>query len=397
MISIIIPVYNVEQYIDKCIHSILNQTYGNFEIIIIDDGSTDSSGQRCDEYASKDSRIKVIHRENKGIVSARKEGLIYSVGEYVTYVDGDDWIDNAAYENMISDIEKNDSDIVIYAHYESIGNINKPIYHNILKGKHNKASLVDNIYPNMIAGDDFFEWRMFTSVCDKLFRREILLKALINEDERITIGEDIACVIPAMFEADSVFISDKCFYHYRQSTNSMVKKVSDIITERERYSVLYRYVKDILVKYGYSNIVKQWIDLLLFIMIPRSDQLYDGFEDAEYIFPFKNIRRGSRIALYCAGTYGQRLYNYINSSGSAEIVVWVDQNYNELQKMGLAVNNPEELINYEFDGIIVATMFDHSRKAIYKYLSSLNLGVPIGIVNEDYVRSEEVISGFRLT
>lgn len=397
MISVIVSVYNIESYIDKCISSILNQSYRDIEVIIVDDGSTDSSGEKCDYYATVDARVHVIHQKNAGLVSARKNGLLQSNGEYVTYVDGDDWIDKDAYQNMIIDLEDNDSDIVIYAHFESVGDSHKTVRHNIPKGRHDKKSLLENVYPNMIAGDEFFEWRMYTSVWDKLFKREILIKTQLNVDNRITIGEDIACVIPAMFEADSVFISDKCFYHYRQSTNSMVKKVSDIITERERYSVLYRYVKDILVKYGYSNIVKQWIDLLLFIMIPRSDQLYDGFEDAEYIFPFKNIRRGSRIALYCAGTYGQRLYNYINSSGSAEIVVWVDQNYNELQKMGLAVNNPEELINYEFDGIIVATMFDHSRKAIYKYLSSLNLGVPIGIVNEDYVRSEEVISGFRLT
>jgi len=397
MISVIIPIYNIEKYIDKCVQSVLNQTYSDIEIILVDDGSTDSCAEKCDYYASIDSRVRVVHKENEGLVKARKAGLLLSKGEYVTYVDGDDWIDSDAYESMHQKVMDYDTDIVVCNHFESVGDNDRLIANKIDKGYHDKESLLLNIYPNMLGGDELYEWKMYTSVCDKLFKREILLKAQLGVNERITIGEDIACVIPAMYEANSVYISDECFYHYRQTTSSMVKKVSDIALERERYSLLNCYMKEVFIHYGCkSDVLQQWINLLLFIMVPRSEQLYDGFENTDFIFPFTNIKKGTRIAIYCAGTYGQRLYNYINSSGIAEIVVWVDQNYVELQKLGLNVESPKILCKKDFDGIIIATMFAHSRKAIFDYISSLRLNVPIGIIDENYLKSDEVVSGFRI-
>lgn len=97
LISVIVPVYNVEEYLTKCIDSIINQTYTNLEIILVDDGSTDRSLKICNEYLQKDARVKVIHKENGGVTSARKAGLLQAAGEYVTYVDGDDWLERDAY------------------------------------------------------------------------------------------------------------------------------------------------------------------------------------------------------------------------------------------------------------------------------------------------------------
>ena len=114
MLTLIIPIYNIEQYLSQCLDSIINQTYKNIQIILVDDGSTDSSGRICDEYADKDSRIIVIHKENGGLVSARKAGLREATGEYVVYVDGDDWIELNAIEHMVGTIERTKEDIVIY-------------------------------------------------------------------------------------------------------------------------------------------------------------------------------------------------------------------------------------------------------------------------------------------
>lgn len=396
-ISVIISVYNIEQYVEKCIQSVINQSFKDLEIIIVDDGSTDTSGQICDYYASKDCRIKVIHKLNGGLVSARKTGVKAATSEYITYVDGDDWIDSEVYYNMYSDMKKYDADIVIYEHFETVGDKNRQVHHNIPYGYHNKKSLIQNVYPNMIAGENFFEWRLFTSVCDKLFRRKILIGSQMEVDERLTIGEDVACVIPAMYEAESIYVSSKCFYHYRQTNASMVKTVFQIDEERERYNLLHNFVKEKLRYYGCSaDINRQWIDFLLFIMVPRADHLYDGFDQFDYIFPFQNINKGMRIALYCAGTYGQRLYKYIQNSGVAEVVIWVDQNYEELRKMGLTVCHPSELEKCEYDAIIIATLFAESKKAIYEYVSSINNSIPIGIVDEKYIRTDEVLKGFRL-
>lgn len=113
LISIIVPVYNVELYLDKCMESIVNQTYKNLEIILIDDGSTDDSGKKCDEWARKDNRIKVIHKENGGVSSARNVGLEMAKGEYIGFVDSDDFIDENMYEMMHREIKKDEIDLVI--------------------------------------------------------------------------------------------------------------------------------------------------------------------------------------------------------------------------------------------------------------------------------------------
>lgn len=111
-ISVIVPVYNVEDYLEECINSILGQTYKNLEIILVDDGSTDNSSKICDIYEKKDKRIKVIHKENGGLSSARNEGLKYRTGEYISFVDSDDFIDKTMYEKLYSAIKKYDADVV---------------------------------------------------------------------------------------------------------------------------------------------------------------------------------------------------------------------------------------------------------------------------------------------
>ena len=110
VISVIVPIYNVENYINRCLNSIINQTYKNLQIILVDDGSTDDSGKVCDKYALKDSRIKVIHQKNSGPVRARKTGLEASTGEYIGFVDSDDWIEPNMYEEMLNNLIQTNAD-----------------------------------------------------------------------------------------------------------------------------------------------------------------------------------------------------------------------------------------------------------------------------------------------
>ena len=111
LISIIVPVYNVEQYLEKCVCSIINQTYKNLEIILVDDGATDSSGNMCDELAKSDNRIKVYHKENGGLSDARNYGVERATGEYIGFVDSDDYIDSEMYEKLYEAIKKEDVDV----------------------------------------------------------------------------------------------------------------------------------------------------------------------------------------------------------------------------------------------------------------------------------------------
>ncbi len=119
VISVVVPIYNVDEYLPQCIDSIINQSYRELEIILVDDGSTDSGGSLCDRYARMDSRIKVIHKENGGLVSARKAGINSAVGEYISFVDGDDWIEPDTYRILID--AGQGADIITFACYEEYG------------------------------------------------------------------------------------------------------------------------------------------------------------------------------------------------------------------------------------------------------------------------------------
>ena len=122
LFSIIVPVYNVEKYINKCIDSVLAQTFTDFELILVDDGSPDGCSAVCDDYAEKDSRIKVIHKQNEGLINARKSGLAIADGKYIGFVDGDDWIESDTYENFAEMIKKYEPDIVLSDFYYDYGN-----------------------------------------------------------------------------------------------------------------------------------------------------------------------------------------------------------------------------------------------------------------------------------
>ncbi len=113
LISVIVPVYNVEKYMERCVDSILRQTYTNIEIILVDDGSTDASSRLCDEYAARDGRIKVVHKENGGLSDARDAGLAVAEGDYIGYVDSDDWIEPDMYELMHMDCAENEAQVCV--------------------------------------------------------------------------------------------------------------------------------------------------------------------------------------------------------------------------------------------------------------------------------------------
>lgn len=130
LISVVVPIYNVENYIKKCVDSILSQTYKNLEIILVDDGSPDNCPQICDEYAQKDSRIKVIHKENGGVSSARNIGMENARGKWIAFIDADDWIEEKYFEKMLDRVKTNDADIVLCGYNRVMPNCNIKINSN---------------------------------------------------------------------------------------------------------------------------------------------------------------------------------------------------------------------------------------------------------------------------
>lgn len=395
--SVVVPIYNIEKYLSQCILSICQQTFRDIEIILVDDGSTDRSGIICDEYCVKDERIKVIHKENGGLVSARKAGLKLVTSDYIAYVDGDDWIDADACECMIKDIFKFGTDIVFYGHFDSIGKTDKKILHNILKGKYDKKSLVTDVYPQMISGGEFYSWGLFPAIWGAIYRKEVLVKSQFEVDDEISMGEDAACVYPMALMANSIFVSDKCFYHYRQSSNSMIKTKYEKEIERTKFGRLYKSVNERLQKLSYIyDVTDQWLDYMLFMMIPRADHLLDGYEGLSFLFPFPKVKKGIRLAVYGAGTFGRRLYSYVNEYNYCEIVAWFDRNYVELQNEGLNVISPELIGEYDFDVIVIANMFCKSRRQMYDYVRTKCPNSTIEMIDEKFILSKSILHAFGL-
>lgn len=397
MLSIIVPVYNVYDYLEKCLESIVCQTFQNIEIVLIDDGSTDGSSDICDKYAAEDTRIKVVHKKNEGLVHARKEGMSIATGDYIAYVDGDDWIEPSMIERLYEIVIEQNVDIAMCGRYEDTGEKHRPVYHGIPEGRYNKQALIEKVYPNMIVNDAFFEWGIFPSVWDKLFKRECLEKYQMAVDERLTMGEDAACTYPALLNADSIYVLHECLYHYRQSVDSMVKKQENIELQRIRFNILYNSVNKSFEQYkDIFDVRNQWKDYLLFLMVPRAGTLYKGIEKLDYLYPFPNVRKGSNIVLYGMGTYGQLLYRFIDKTKVCNIVAIADRNYIELNKQGFQVISPDDIGNCVYDYIVVANSFAKVRESIYKDLIRKYGKEKVQLMDEELIKSEESLRAFGL-
>ncbi len=242
MVSVIVPVYNVESYIERCLESIINQTHRNLEIIIVDDGSTDDSGAICDKYAKNDARIMVIHKNNGGLSSARNAGIIASVGDYLSFVDSDDYIDLQMIETLLNLVKTTDSQMGICS-FKYVGDIasdQKKIVSPIKDELINGAKLVSETIWKDSATQVFW-----TIVCNKLYKRELFC------DVSFPIGyvlEDLY-VMPGVIErCEKVVCTSKELYFYFQHNNSILhSRVSQKLLDS---SVVYLHLSDEYSKKG---------------------------------------------------------------------------------------------------------------------------------------------------
>lgn len=221
-LSVIIPIYGVEKYLKECINSVLLQQYTDVEIILVDDGSKDSCPAICDEYANKYSAIRVLHKPNGGLVSARKAGLEVAIGKYIAFVDGDDWVDKNMYTQMCLDAKETDADIVVSGFKFCYPHKVVEWSDRVSTGLYKKIDLTKKIYPVMMCHEDKLDRLIAPAVWNKIFKRELLEKVLPNVPGTIKDGEDAAITYPCMLLAEKVLFSlDEHAYNYRILSESM--------------------------------------------------------------------------------------------------------------------------------------------------------------------------------
>lgn len=231
MISIIVPVYKVEKYIKQCIESIIKQTYKDIEIILVDDGSPDNCPAICDGYAESDKRIKVVHKPNGGLISARKAGLQASTGEYVCFVDGDDWIEPDMYEHIAGAVDLTDADCIITQFYYAYPDKEEKSRYKLNKELYTRSDIETEIFPTMLFDNQYYRFGIYPCCWTKVFKRELLIKHLMDADDRIRIGEDIAFTYPCLMECQSIAFVDKALYHYRINSESMTKAYDPVLQD----------------------------------------------------------------------------------------------------------------------------------------------------------------------
>ena len=212
LVSIIVPIYNVDKYLEKCINSILSQSYTNFELLLIDDGSTDLSGDICDKYAELDGRVRVIHKKNGGVSSARNVGIDCSIGEWIAFVDADDWI----YPSFLNDFSVNffrDADLYIQGYVDSNGN-------EFVCA--NRYWYSDNLIVEL---DDIYLGQLYGFVWNKLFKSSIIKDNALWFSEKITMIEDLLFIYNYLLYSKSVFnISQINYYYWRHESSACFRK-----------------------------------------------------------------------------------------------------------------------------------------------------------------------------
>ena len=256
--SVIVPIYNIEKYIRRCIDSVLSQTFADFELILVDDGSPDKCPKICDEYAEKDSRIKVIHKENGGLVSARQAGISKARGNYIFNLDGDDAITPDALMSAYQIILETKADLVSFSYrIYTDGKLGKVVHDLAEEGIYDKKRLEEEIYPNLLSNKNM--QNLFYFLWGKAIKKELALKYQMNLHTSIIMGEDACCTTPCYLDANLVYMSKKAIYLYTVRGDSITTsfKISQISQIAEAVTYLRNinvkkptYFEDLLSRYS---------------------------------------------------------------------------------------------------------------------------------------------------
>ncbi len=372
LISIIVPIYKVEQYLEKCVDSIINQTYKNLEIILVDDGSPDHCPALCDKYAAKDSRVKVIHKKNGGADSARKAGIIVSTGKYIGYVDGDDWIEPNMYEMLYMLAQRNHAHIVesgVIDSYPSTENVRVSYFEEDFYGG---ESFVKTIAPKYIYTGEFFQHGISPYLVTKLFLRESVLGFQLMDEPSDNIVDDAMTVFPCVSATKSIYITHQSFYHYRVRSDS-TKRVS-----REDVASLiqmcYPEWKNRFLGVDFWNLLEKQIQFFaMYLLVSKASIVFDDPNSQHCLIPYGGIEKKSKIVLYGAGMVGIQLWSYMQKMKENQPIYWADRNYAQFND-DLPIGNPIEILTMDYDYVVVAILNAKAAKSAINDLTML--GIP---------------------
>lgn len=361
-ISIVVPIYNVEDYVKPCIESILRQSYKNLEIILVDDGSTDRCPEICDSYSKRDQRIHVIHKHNGGLVSARKAGAAVATGDYVLSVDGDDWIEKDRVEVLVWDgIMPTHADMIHLSGFTSeFGEKSKRHSPDVPNKLFENDEIEHEVFSMLPGGGNSSSTTINWSLWSWAIRRELVLENQMLVDDRVTYGEDFLCVCFCLLDAKAVMTIRQGGYHYIQRASSIMYQVAASSNKDPlRIKTWCQTLKNQLErKRAPEKICKICGQIAIYQIFTYYDYDYglllQDFPDC--LIPFPNVRSGARIVVYGAGRIGYGLVQGLNRTKKYSVVLWVDQNQNRPTVPGYAIHSRSAIFSADYDFIVVAIM-----------------------------------------
>lgn len=305
-ISVVIPVYNVEKYLSECLDSVINQTYKNLQIIIVDDGSTDSSGKICDEYAEKDDRITVVHQSNAGAGAAKNTGLELIDGDYFSIIDSDDYIELDMYEKMVNSLEKYNSDIA------------QCLFRNVfVNDSFDRKYKIKGNYPKVLTSKKFlsellYDWK-YAIFANKVFKTSLLKNIRFPVGRKI---DDEFFTYKLVCNAKKVVNIDNILYNYRmRKTSVMNENNSDrLIYDRiDCFIERYNYVSNVFPSLKKKYNLKLYDDLLYF-----KDSANDNSKILSLLNDFSRVKYGVFDKLYQRKMYNRLGFEELNKSNKCE-------------------------------------------------------------------------------
>lgn len=353
LISVIIPIYNVAEHLEKCIMSVIEQTYSNLEVILVDDGSTDRSPMICDYFGKKDSRIRVVHKENGGLVSARKMGLQIAKGRYIAFLDGDDWIEYDLYANMLYVALNQNVDFVESPYIEERTGKNTlfkstEMYYGF------DESTVKMILESWM--EDEANAPIRSTIWSKLYKSEVIKESYKDVPETMSLGEDLVNYINLFKVAQSAYVIPKPGYHYvyRQNSISHFYSIRILRNRNEMRGYISKLIEE---KYPYINGKKLDIWFLIRSLSEFHNIRFGGEMDMPN-YEYSNVEDiiNKRIVIYGAGNVGRDLYFQFSKYEKCSIVAWVDKNYQRYDFSYYDVRPVEEGLSRAFDIVIIAVL-----------------------------------------
>lgn len=375
LVSVVVPIYNTLEFLPRCLDSILSQTYINMEIILVNDGSTDGSLSVCEKYAAKDDRIQIISQPNQGALAARRDGVRFCRGEFVMFVDSDDWIEPNLLEAMVQAIRRYDCSLVCTNVYVDMEDITIEKRNAIPSGVYETKKIAKDLFYYK----DTDRYGILPYNVAKLYFRDTLEESMNHVSSDIRYAEDKAVLFRLVFKNIKVCFTDDIYYHYCIRDGSTCQSQNqDYLIELTSF---YKYVKKIFDEHDEREYLLR--QLGKYLLDETRHAINDKLELADtgkpvYKEPYRLdpsvfLSQKRRIVLYGAGKVGVDYWKEMKDCANIELCGWVDRDYERYQERELDVQPIEYLKGVKYDYVLVAVWKQAVFKEIKKQLAEMGI------------------------